>query len=225
MKRSILLLWVLVLLTFSGCGSAIKGLMLYDKDPALTTLGSVRTLPMMTSVGFEWDTIKDKKIHGINVYRKSPDSKDPEEREFRRIGTIGNRYATHFVDTHVKPDTRYIYKFSTFSMGKESVPGTRVEVQTKPTFAPVSFLQAYKVGPTAIKLLWRPHSSDKISSYVIERSVNGREWKFMAQVEGVLMAEYIDTLVRGGNTYAYRVIAKSYEGVKARPSQVSRISL
>jgi len=225
MKRSILLLWVLALLTFNGCGSAIKGLMVYDKDPNLTTLGTVRTLPMMTSVGFEWNTIKDTKIHGINVYRKSPDAKDPEERGFRRIGAIGNRYATHFVDTHVKPATRYIYKFSTFSMGKESAQGTRVEVETKPTFAPVSFLQAYKVGPTAIKLLWRPHASDRISSYVIERSVNGGEWKFMAQVEGLLMAEYIDTLVRGGNTYAYRVIAKSYEGVKARPSQVSRISL
>ncbi len=225
MKRSILLLWVLVLLTFSGCGSAIKGLMVYGKDPNLPSVGEVRTLPMMTSVGFEWDTIKDKKIHGINIYRKSPDAKDPEEREFRRIGSIGNRYATHFVDTHVKPDTRYIYKFTTFSMGRESAQGTNVEVQTKPTFAPVSFLQAYKAGSTAIKLLWRPHPSDKIGSYVIERSVNGGEWKFMAQVEGLLMAEYIDTLVRGGNTYAYRVIAKSYDGVKARPSQASRISL
>jgi len=225
MKRSILLLWVLVLLTFSGCGSAIKGLMVYGKDPSLPILGEVRTLPMMTSVGFEWDTIKDKKIHGINVYRKSPDSKDPEEREFRRIGAIGNRYATHFVDTHAKPNTRYIYKFLTFSMGKESLSGTTIEVETKPAFVPVSFLQAYKVGPAAIKLLWRPHSSDRISSYIIERSVNGGEWKFMAQVEGLLMAEYIDTLVRGGNTYAYRIIAKSYEGIKARPSQVSRISL
>jgi len=225
MKRSILLFWILALLAFNGCGSAIKGLMIYDKDPTLTTLGSVRTLPMMTSVGFEWDIIKDKKIHGINIYRKSPDAEDPEEREFRRIGAIGNRYATHFVDTHVKPDTRYIYKFSTFSMGKETTPGTVVEVHTKPTFAPVSFLQAYKVGPTAVKLLWRPHSSDKISSYVIERSVNGGEWRFMAQVEGILMAEYIDTLVRGGNTYAYRIVAKSYEGIKARPSQATRISL
>jgi len=225
MKRSILVLWVLALLTFSGCGSAIKGLMVYDKDPDLPELGTVRTLPMMNSVGFEWNTIGNEKVHGINIYRKSPTTKDSEERAFKRIGAIGNRYATHFVDTHVKPDTRYIYKFTTFSLGKESTPGTRVEVRTQPTFAPVSFLQAYKVGPSAIKLLWRPHSSDRISSYIIERSVNGGDWKFMAQVEGLLMAEYIDTLVRSGNTYAYRIIAKSYDGVKARPSQPTRISL
>jgi len=225
MKKSILLLWVLALLTFSGCGSAIKGLMVYGKDPSLPSLGTVRTLPMMSSVGFEWETIKNDKVHGINIYRKSPDAKDPEEREFRRVGSIGNRYATHFVDTHVKPDRRYIYRFTTFSFGKESTPGTTVEVETKPTFAPVSFLKAYRAGPTAVKLLWRPHPSDRISSYIIERSVNGGEWRFMAQVDGVLMAEYIDTLVRGGNTYAYRIIAKSYEGIRSEPSQVARITL
>jgi len=225
MKRSILLLWVLALLTFSGCGSAIKGLMVYGKDSSLPTLGKVHTLPTMTSVGFEWKRISDKKIHGINIYRKSPDAREPEDRKFRRIGAIGNRYATHFVDTHVKPDTLYIYKFSPFSLGKESARGSIVKVHTRPTFKPVSFLKLYKVAPYVIKLLWRPHSSEKIDSYIIERSVNGGKWKFMAQVEGHLMAEYIDTLVRGGNTYAYRIIAKSYEGVKARPSQVSRISL
>jgi len=199
--------------------------MVYGKDPTLPSLGTVRMLPMMSSVGFEWNTIKDQRIHGINVYRKSLDAKVSEEREFKRIGSIGNRYATHFVDTHVKPDRQYVYRFNTFSFGKESTPGTTVEVHTKPTFAPVSFLQAYKVGPTAIKLLWRPHASEKISSYIIERSVNGGEWRFMAQVEGLLMAEYIDTLIRRGNTYAYRIIAKSYEGIKAKPSQVTRISL
>ena len=176
MKKSILLLWVLALLTFSGCSSDIKGLTVYGKDPTLPSLGTVRTLPMMSSVGFEWDTIKDERVRGINVYRKLPDAKDPEEREFHRVGSIGNRYATHFVDTHVKPDRRYVYKFTTLYFGKESSPGTIVEVETKPTFAPVSFLKAYKVGPTAVKLLWRPHPSDKINAYIIERSVNGGEW-------------------------------------------------
>ncbi len=225
MKRSILLLWVLALLTFSGCGSAIKGLTVYEKDPTLPTLGAVRTLPFATSVGFEWNTIKDTRIRGINVYRKAPDSADPEAREYKRVGIISNRYATHFVDTHVRPDRRYVYKFAPFSFGKESARGTSVSVHTKPTFAAVTFLKAYKVAPDVIKLLWRPHLDSRINSYIIERSVNGGKWTFLAQVEGVLMAEYIDTLVRRGNTYAYRIVAKSYDGIKAKPSQVSRISL
>jgi len=225
MKRLILLLWVLALLIFSGCGSAIKGLLVYGKDPSLPSLGEVRTLPGMTSVGFEWNKIGDTKIRGINIYRKSPHAKSPKEREFRRVGAIGNRYATHFVDTHVKPDTLYLYQFSPFSLGKESAHGSIVKVHTRPTFRPVSFLKTYKVAPGVIKLLWRPHSSEKIDSYIIERAVNGGKWKFMAEVKGHLMAEYIDTLVYGGNTYAYRIVSKSYQGVHSLPSQVSHISL
>ena len=225
MRKSIHLLWIAALLTFNGCGSAIKGLMIYEKDTHLPSLGRVRTLPTMSSVGFEWHTIQDPKIHGVTIYRKCPDAKKPEKRLFKHIGTVGNRYATHFVDTHVVPGTHYLYRFLTFSMGKESVKGTDVSVNTKPTFAPVSFLKVYRVAPYVVKLLWRPHSSEKIDRYIIERSVNGGRWRFMAEVEGHLMAEYIDSLVRGNNTYAYRIVAKSYEGIKARPSKVSRISL
>jgi len=225
MKRPILVLWIVALVLFSGCGSAIKGLMVYGKDPTLPTLGEIRTLPMMTSVGFEWNRINDTKIQGINIYRKQLSAQTSEERSFKHIGTVGNRYATHFVDTHVEPNTLYLYQFLPFAFGKEAVNRSEVTVRTQPTFAPVSFLKAYKVAPYVIKLLWKPHSSEKINRYRIERSVNGGEWSFMAQVEGHLMAEYIDTLVHGGATYSYRIIAKSYEGVKSRPSQISRISL
>ena len=103
MKKSILLLSVLALITFNGCGG-IKGLMIYDTDPTLKSITQVRALPMMSSVGFEWEKIQDRRIHGINIYRKVPSNQ--EDQEFKRIGSIGNRYATHFVDTHVKPNTK-----------------------------------------------------------------------------------------------------------------------
>jgi fibronectin type 3 domain-containing protein len=76
-----------------------------------------------------------------------------------------------------------------------------------------------------VKLLWRPHSSERVNAYIIERSVNGSAWKYVSQVEGQLMAEYIDTFVRAGNSYRYRIIAKSYDGIKSKASQVTRISL
>ena len=222
MKRSTLLLSVLSFLLLSGCGGAIKGLMIYDKDPTLRTLTQVRALPMMNSVGFEWEKIEDRRIHGINIYR-SVSSSEPEE--FKRIGSIGNRYATHFVDTHVKPNTKYLYTFSTFSLGKESKRSVVLHVKTRPPFAAVSFVKAYKVAPSVVKLLWRPHASERINAYIIERSVNGGKWKYVSQVEGQLMAEYIDTFVRRGNSYAYRIIAKSYDGIKAAASQATYISL
>ncbi|MEA3434655.1 MAG: hypothetical protein U9R13_08730 [Campylobacterota bacterium] len=222
MKKSILLLSVLALIIFNGCGG-VKGLMIYDTDPTLRTIKQVRAFPMMNSVGFEWKKIEDKHIHGINIYRKA--LSDQENQEFKHIGSIGNRYATHFVDTHVKPNTKYLYTFTTFALGKESKRSAVLRVKTRPTFAAVSFVKAYKEAPGVVKLLWRPHPSERVNVYIIERSVNDGAWKYVSQVEGQLMAEYIDTFVRNGNTYAYRIIAKSYDNIRAKASQATQISL
>ncbi|TNF44377.1 MAG: hypothetical protein EP216_02185 [Epsilonproteobacteria bacterium] len=221
MKKSTLILWVLSLITFSGCG-AVKGLMTYGTDTSLDTVKQVHALPMMNSVGFEWKKIEDKRIHGVNIYR----SNDSDGREgFKRIGTVGNRYATHFVDTHVKADTTYRYTFSTFAFGQESKRSAPLEVRTLRAFSAVSFVKAYKVDPSVVKLLWKPHADPSISTYIIERSVNGSEWKFVSQVQGQLMVEYIDTFVRSGNTYSYRIIAQSYDKIRAYPSHATKIRL
>ncbi len=223
MKKSILLLLAVGLLLLNGC-TGIKGLLIYDKNPTLPTIQKVRALPTMSSVGFEWAKIEDKRVHGINIYRGSSSDKFGTDQGFKRIGTVGNRYGTHFVDTHVKPDRTYLYTFTTFYMGEESNHGTILKVKTRPTFAGVSFVQAYKVALGVAKILWRPHPSERVNAYIIERSVNGGAWKYIAQVEGQLMVEYIDSFIHAGGTYAYRVIAKSYDGIRSKPSQVTRIS-
>jgi hypothetical protein len=224
MKKSILVLSALALLILNGCGG-IKGLLIYKTDPTLKTITQVKALPMMSSVGFEWKKIEDNRVHGINIYRGSSTDRFGADQGFKRIGSVDNRYGTHFVDNHVKPNTTYLYTFTTFSLGQESKHGTILKVKTRPPFAGVSFVQAYKVAPSVVKLLWRPHSSERVNAYIIERSVNGSAWKYVSQVEGQLMAEYIDTFVRAGNSYRYRIIAKSYDGIKSKASQVTRISL
>jgi fibronectin type 3 domain-containing protein len=221
MKKSTLILWALSLLIFNGCG-AVKGLMTYGTDHSLKTVSGLHALPKMNSVGFEWQKIEDQRIHGINVYRANVSEGISN---FELIGTVGNRYATHFVDTHVKPETTYRYRFSTFAFGRESKRSAPLEVRTLPTFSAVSFVKAYKVAPSVVKLLWKPHANPSISTYIVERSVNGSEWKFVSQVEGQLMAEYIDTFVRGGDTYRYRIIAQSYDKIRAYPSHVTKIRL
>lgn len=221
MKKSILLFWVLVLVTFNGCGG-IKGLMIYDTDPTLKNITQVRALPAQSSVGFEWGKIEDRHIHGVNIYRaKSSDGKQ----SFKRIGSVGNRYATHFVDTHVKPNTSYIYTFTTFSLGRESAHSSVLSVKTKPPLNGVTFIQAYNVAPGVIKLLWSPHVNQGINRYIIKRSVNGGKWKFVAQVEGRLMVEYIDTFVYRSNTYRYRIVAKDYNNILTKPSQITSLTL
>jgi len=220
MKKSTLKLSVLFLLIFSGCAGNIKSLLVYETDSTLNTIENINVVPHMTSVGFEWNLIKDKRTRGINVYRKTS-----LEQVMKKIGSIGNPYATHFVDTHTKPDTQYQYCFTTFALGNESEQSRTLDVTTKETFDSVSFVKAYSVAPAAVKLLWSPHPSQRINAYIIERSVNGKAWSYVAQVEGELTVEYVDTFVRKDNSYAYRVIAKSYDDIKSKASAVTTIVL
>ncbi|RLA69027.1 MAG: hypothetical protein DRG09_06785 [Epsilonproteobacteria bacterium] len=221
MKKSILLFLVLASLIFNGCGG-IKGLMTYRTDASLQGIGSVHALAAMNSVGFEWEKIHNKKIHGINIYRGNTAG---DKQSFKRIGTVGNRYATHFVDTHVKAGTTYSYTFTTFALGKESSRSQTLYVKTLAVFSAVSFVKAYKVAPSVVKLLWKPHSNLSVNAYVVQRSVDRGEWKFVSYVEGRLMAEYIDTFVRAGKSYRYRIIAQSYDKMQAKPSQVTQLTL
>jgi len=212
---------VLASLVFSACGG-IKGLMTYATDASLPGLGHIRTLVTMNSVGFEWGKISNEKIHGINIYRGNASG---NKHSFKRIGTIGNRYATHFVDTHVKADTKYSYTFTTFSLGKESKRSKILFVKTLESFPAVSFVKAYKVDSVIVKILWKPHRNLSVDAYIVQRSVNKGEWKFVSQVQGRLMAEYIDAFVRRGNSYSYRIIAKSYDKIQAKPSHSTQIKL
>lgn len=221
MKKSILLLLVLASITFNGCGG-VKGLMTYRTDPALQGIGQVHALATMNSVGFEWEKINNNKIRGINVYRGNAAG---DTQSFKRIGTVGNRYATHFVDTHVKANTDYSYTFTTFALGKESSRSRTLHVKTLPAFSAVSFVKAYKVAPSVVKLLWKPHSNPSVNTYIVQRSVEGDEWKFVSQVQGRMMVEYIDTFVRTGKQYRYRIIAQSYDKIQAKPSHTTQLTL
>ncbi|UFH58659.1 fibronectin type III domain-containing protein [Sulfurovum mangrovi] len=218
MKRSILALLATALVGFNGCGGVVQSMTVYEIDPSLARLQNLKALPQRNAIGFEWARITDRKVRGINVYRSSGG-------EETHIATISNAYATHFVDTQVKPGRSYRYTFKTLRFGKEAALGSRIKVRALAPLPSVPFLKAYKVGAGTVKLLWAPHSNESIDAYIIERSVNGGEWRYIAQVKGRIMVEYIDTFVRPERNYRYRIIAKSYDDTTSRPSQPTHIRL
>jgi fibronectin type 3 domain-containing protein len=177
---------------------------------------------MRNSVGFEWPTITDARVHGVNIYRSVPTTGN---QTFERIGSTSNRFATHFVDTRVQANANYLYTFTTYMIGKESKYGAILNVKTLPHLEAVSFVKAFVVAPTAVKLLWAPHSNQSIIGYRIERSVGNGSWKYLTEVRGQLMAEYVDTFVHQGQSYHYRIFAKSYDGLLSYPSTLMSISL
>ena len=218
MRRSILALLATALVGFNGCGGVVQSMTVYESDPSLATLQQLKALPQRNAIGFEWARITDRKVRGINVYRSSGS-------EETHIATISNAYATHFVDTQVKPGQSYHYTFKTLRFGKEAARGAQIKVRASAPLPSVPFLKAYKVGAGAVKLLSAPHSNESIHAYIIERSVNGEAWRYLAQVKGRIMVEYIDTFVRPEREYRYRIIAKSYDDTTSRPSQPTHIRL
>jgi fibronectin type 3 domain-containing protein len=213
----------LALNLFTGCGKMPVPEKVITVDPTLPVPSLNGSLSDITSTAFEWKAIEDPRVSGYYVYRSSQSN---EDKKLQRIATIESRYATHFVDDHLVPNTQYQYRFS--SKGKtdtESPASETMSVNTLPMIAPVSFFQSVGNMPRSAKLLWRPHPNAKINSYIIDRlNVNDQKWSEIATVTGRLNAEFIDRDLKDGQIYYYRVRAVTYDKLITEPSEISKLS-
>jgi len=208
------------LLTFSGCAHSVgevTSLAALKTDPTLPVPQGIKAVVDKTSVGFEWKPIEDDRVKGIMVYRGVP-SGGGEER-FEKIATIPNRYATHYVDTTVRPRTTYDYVFKSYSILAASKPSNVVRVKTPSALEPVGFIKVYQPESGVVKILWTPHKDPRVKDYIIQRKLGDGEWKYLDTVEGRLSPEYIDLSAARGYRYSYRVIARSSDGAQALPSR------
>jgi len=221
-KRVFATLSISITLIFSGCAT-VESMTAVKTDPSMPMIKNVKYLTDKTSIGFEWPQIRDNRVEGIEVYRAIETNMNKQK--YIKIATIGNRYATHFVDTDIKPNTRYLYTFKTFGVLYGSAPGEIIKVKTQAPFPPVSFFKAYLVDRGVVKLLWTPHPDLRIHDYIIERKVDGRDWKYLANVKGRLSPEYIDMSPTRGKTYSYRIIARSADGFRSTPSIPATITV
>lgn len=215
-----------VSLFLSGCADAIgevTSLTAVKTDPSMPSLKGIKTVVDKTSVGFEWQPVTDKRVEGIDVYRAIPTG--GREEKYTKIATISTRYATHYVDTTVRPNTTYDYTFKTYGVLFGSAPGKVIRVKTPAALTPVNFVKAYQPAPGVIKILWTPHQDPRVSDYIVERRLEGGQWKYLATVKGRLSPEYIDPSPAKGHRYDYRVIARAADGARALPSQVVSVTV
>ncbi len=213
-------------LALNGCSKAISdvtSLTAVKTDLSMPKIEGVKTIVDRTSVGFEWKPITDKRVEGIDVYRAL--ATGSKEEKYLKIATIPNRYATHFVDTTIRPATTYDYTFKTFGVLFGSAPGQIIRVKTAPPLPAVNLVKAYQPDAGVVKLLWTPHSDPRIVDYVIQRRLAGHEWKYLDTVKGRLSPEYIDMSPAKGHTYAYRVIARSADRIQALPSRAQSVTI
>jgi len=220
MKRLIALISLSVLvLLFSGCESRLKAPLKPVVDQTLPKVGGIKFLTEVTEVGFEWIPNYDERVEGYYLYRADSSAQDTK---LQRIATIKDKYSSHYVDTKLKPQTKYVYRFTSYSIEKRESPASEmISVSTKPLIESISFINAVTGLPSRVKLIWRPHTSQRVKSYIIERNeFSSKKWSKIGEVKGRLNAEYIDAGLKENRAFRYRVKVKTYDGLISRPSQV-----
>ncbi len=220
MKKWIALISLSVLVLFvSGCTNNPQPPKKPVIDQTLPKLTEIKFLSEVTEVGFEWKPSFDERVNGYYVYRSNP---KVQNGRLQRIATIKDKYSSHFVDTGLKPEAQYYYRFSTYSKNKrESVASDTISVNTAPLIKSVVYIKAITGLPNRVKLIWRPHTSQRVASYIIERNeFTSTTWKRLAKVKGRLNAEYIDAGLEENHVFRYRVKVETYDGLISQPSKI-----
>lgn len=225
MKRLIKILSsTLLLLLISGCTTANLGEPEKPKiDATLEPVDSesIRSIPDITSVAFEWKKVDDLRVDGYYIYRANMSE---EGNKLKRVKFVENRYATHYVDKKLEPSTKYMYAIaSATKQDTESKPTNAYTVETLPIPEAVAYIQAISNMPRQVKVLWRPHQSERISYYVIERTTpTTAKWEELDKIEGRYQVEYIDTKLEDNVVYMYRLKAFTFDGIESQPSEIVR---
>lgn len=175
----------------------------------------------MKTVAFEWMSIKDPRVEGIYIYKQNP---TVQESAFEEFAVIKNRFTTHYVDRDVKPGTIYQYKFRTFSKEKYGLESKIISAKTLPLLESVSWIHSIAGMPRSAKIIWRPHSNERVNTYVIERkTLEDEEWEKVDTIVGRLNAEYIDEGLKDNFVYIYRLKAITYDGIVSNPSHSVKV--
>jgi uncharacterized protein len=208
---------------FSGCNNIFNNLNTPIKpkiDDSIETVdySSIKSISEITSIGFEWQKVNDPRVVGYNFYRTDLQK---DGKTLNLVKSIENRYATHYVDKDLEPNTKYAYQISArMKDGVESRTTDAYIAQTLPRIVPVSFMQAISNLPNRVKLLWRPHPDQRIEYYRIEKfNTTLNEWIHLKTIEQRLQVEYIDTGLDNNSTHKYRIKAFTFKNVESAPSE------
>ena len=213
------------LLLLSGCVSSSpkpQEKALIDSSLPLVTLTKNGIIRDMKTVAFEWKSIQDPRVNAVYIYKR--DFSDKENKQVHYFATINNRFQTHFVDTSVEPDRRYSYAFQVASKDAEGARSKIFVVNTLPVLQSVTWIHSIQGLPRMAKIIWRPHQSERVEKYIVERKTYGDEkWHEIATLEGRLNAEYIDMDLNDDHVYLYRVRVETYDGIISTPSEIVKV--
>ncbi|MEA3228615.1 MAG: hypothetical protein U9P38_06060 [Campylobacterota bacterium] len=209
-------LWILTtlstvsLLIFSGCGASPepKKELKVDLTLPVVTLTQNGVFADINAIAFEWKSLNNSDVTSIDIYKQS-----------KYYETIDNRFATHYVDNNIRPNTLYSYAFKTVSKESESKLSQVVKVKSLDFLDSVTWIHSITGMPRSAKIIWRPHSNTKVKSYIIERrTLLEKEYQTIAKIDGRLNAEFIDKELEDNYKYRYRVRVETFDKIISKPS-------
>lgn len=222
-------LWILLTLStvsllFNGCNTTLAKPELQKEIPTDKTLPIIEltkngVVADMNAIAFEWKSLEDARVQGIYVYKQSLETTDKQKHKL--YTTIKNRFVTHYVDNEVIPNTRYVYSFKTYSKNAQSLSSDAIDVKSLNVLDSVPWAYIVRGMPRSAKLIWRPHTNNRVSSYIIERrAVDEDVYKQVAEIKGKLSAEFIDTNLEDDKMYLYKIRVKTYDGILSSASKI-----
>jgi len=221
-KLATSLFLISLLAIFSGCEKelAVASKPKIDINLPIVQADSIKTMQDFTSIALEWKSIDIAEAKGYLIYR-SDMQKDGQS--FKRVATVKNKYATHYLDKDLQMGHKYSYTISLLGMdGIESSPSSPITASTKPHFKSVSLIDTISNLPRQIKILWRPHTNSRVSEYIIQRTTPvTAKWEDLAVVKDRYNVEYIDKNLGDNEIYLYRIKAVTYDNIISTPSVLS----
>ena len=212
------------LLILSGCTGTPKPKSepVVDESLPVITLTENGTKADINAIALEWNAITDPRVRGVYIYKGSLGEEDAKEVTY--YDTVKSRFTTHYLDIKVKPETEYTYQFKVYSEEAEGKSSISTNISTLPMMESVTWIHAIQDMPRSAKIIWRPHSNEKVKAYKIQRrTLKSKEWTDITVVNGRLSAEYIDTDLKDKFTYIYRIRALTYDDLTSKPSKEVKV--
>lgn len=193
------------------------------------TSGELRAIPL------KWDPVLVGQVAGYVVERAVR-----EKGPFQRIGTVGDRFETAFVDrgsdlapkatpsgsgSDLGDGATYYHRVRAFaSDGRiSSASSSVVEATTAPPPARPEDLRVYSHQTGKIALSWRPVRDPTVAGYVVYRSpAESGEYKPVARVTGRHSTTWVDHQLAPLRVFYYRVSAVNAAGGEGVPTSSKR---
>lgn len=214
------------LLILSGCAVKPKPQKEAVVDETLPVVKITKngTISDVNAIALEWQAITDQRVKGVYIYKAELNEDGGSEDKDEYYDTVNNRFITHYLDTKIKPNTKYNYYFKTYSKDAESLTSKATTISSLPMMESVAWIHSIQNMPRSAKILWRPHMNEKVKGYILQRrTLESEVWTDVDKIKGRLNAEYIDSGLKDQFTYIYRLKSITYDKLTSKPSKEVKV--